>query len=55
MLRFLYIRMSWQATKVQQIIEFHGDFYIVLSSSGELEEMKLLPVALMSSIACDLH
>lgn len=54
-LDFLYIRMSWQAVKVQQIIEFYGDFYIVLSSSGELEEMKLLPVALTTSITCDLH
>lgn len=54
-LGFLYIRMRGQAIKAGQVIKLHGSFYIVLSSIGELEKNKPLPVALTTSIACDLH
>ena len=52
---FLYIGLRGQAIKVEQGIEFHGGLYIMLSSSVELGENNLLPVALTTSIVCDLH
>lgn len=44
--------MRVQGVNVGQSIEFHGGC-TVISSRGELEENKLLPVALTTSIACD--
>lgn len=44
-----------QAIMAGQGRKLHGGFYIVLSLSEELEKNKLLPVALTTSIACDLH
>ena len=41
--------------KGRQVMKLHGSFYIVISSIGELEKNKPLPVALTTSIACDLH
>lgn len=52
---FLCIRMRDQAIMAEQGRKLHGGFYIVLSSTEELEKNKLLPVALTTSIAYDLH
>lgn len=50
----LCIRLRSEAIKAKQDVKLHGGFYIVLSSNEELDENKLLPVALTTSIACDL-
>lgn len=47
--------MRDQAIMAGQGRKLHGGFYIVLSSKGELEKNKPLPVALTTSVACDLH
>lgn len=51
----LCIKIRNQAIKAKEGMKLHGGFYAVLSSSKKLQEDKLLPVALMTSIACDLH
>ena len=51
----LCIKTRNQAIKAKEGRKLHGGFYAVISSSKKLQEDKLLPVALMTSIACDLH